>query len=139
MNVSYYHLALNSEWTGQMDLPWGGMGSRGERTYYEYLPTVCWQLCYKLSHLILTTTTYFVTMGIPTSSGNFPIVLELTTMADSWLLAQGTRSPREIAPREDNHTSQVCLGWSQLIPDVLAQLFITLHSLSYSEVSKFEQ
>lgn len=67
------------------------------------------------------------------------MALELMAMSHSWLLAQGRRPPREIAPREAHHASQVCLEWSQLRAVVLAQQLINPHSLSYAEVPKFEQ
>ena len=67
------------------------------------------------------------------------MALELMAMSHGWLLAQRRRSPRETVPREDHHTSQVCLEWSQLIAVVLAQQLINPHSLSYTEVPKFEQ
>lgn len=75
MNVSSYHLALNSEWTGQMEPPRGGMGNRGERTYCAN--------SYALSlhphhhHLLC-----YHGCCNKTSSGNCPIVLESTAMAD---------------------------------------------------------
>lgn len=67
------------------------------------------------------------------------MALELMAVSHSWLLAQGRKSPGEITPREDHHTSQISLEWSQLIAVVLAQKLINPYSLSYAEVPTLEQ
>ena len=84
----------------------GGIRNGGKRTYYEHL--LCagscaghfkWALPLMLNHALPG---YHCCCNRK-SSANFPIVLELMTMASRWLLAQGRRSLRKITPGEEDH------------------------------------